>query len=254
MPSQDGYSKILLHWSLFKMNQRNEPDELVARAIISKLEKTPGISFAECARKARALGRIRLAIDLLERETSAQLQIPLLLEFGKEDLALSKAIASGNADLVYDVILHLRSKMSSADFLMKIRSSKEVFALFIKYCKELNPKSLRDLFFQEDWRTDEGMTFVPEAFYEELTTTERLAALQNAAERFEGAKDEFNRKITEDQIKLIRQQMKLEEKFGKSYRNLTVHQTLASLLQDQYYKLADEFKKDFQVCNFSAYL
>lgn len=239
--------RILLNWSSFKMNQRNEPDELVAKAIIAKLEKTPGISFAECARKARALGRMRLAIDLLERETSAVLQIPLLLEFGKEDLALNKAILSGNSDLVYDVILHLKSKMNSGDFLMKIRGNKEVFALFIKYSKQLNPQILRGLFFQEDWHTEEGLTFAPEAFYENLTTSERLTALQNALERFERAKDDFNRKVTEDQIKLIRQQMKLEEKFNKNYLSLTVHQTLESLLQDQYYKLADEFKKDFQV-------
>ena len=57
------------------MNQRNESDEVLAKAIIAKLEKTPGIPFAECARNARALGRVRLAVELLERETSAQLQV-----------------------------------------------------------------------------------------------------------------------------------------------------------------------------------
>ncbi|XP_055354396.1 vacuolar protein sorting-associated protein 16 homolog [Paramacrobiotus metropolitanus] len=249
LPVQEGFAKILLHWSLFKMNQRNEPDEAVARAIIGKLAKTPGISFAECARKARSLGRNKLAMDLLEHETSAQLQIPLLLELGREEVALTKAIASGNSDLVYDVILHLKAKMTAAEFLMKIRSSKEVFALFIKYCKELNPGQLRDLFVQEDWRTDEGLTFVPEAFFEKLSPAERLAALQSAMERFEHGRDEFNKKITEDQIKLIKQQNKLEEKFNRGYTGLTVHQTLELLLNDGFYKMADDLKKDFQIAD-----
>lgn len=228
------------------MNQRNESDEDVARAIIGKLEKTPGISFAECARNARALGRLSLAVELLEREPSAQLQVPLLLEFGKDELALSKAIQSGNSDLVYDVILYLKSKLGTAEFLMRIRSNREVFALFVKYCKEFNPKLLRDLFIQEDWRSEEAFTFIPESF-EALSVPEQLSALQNAVERFDHAKDDFNKKITEDQIKLIRHQVKLEEKFAKKFVGLTVHKTLEALLQDSQWKLAEEFKKDYQM-------
>ena len=162
-------------------------------------------------------------------------------------MALSKAILSGNSDLVYDVILHLKQRLGAAEFLMRIRNNREVFALFVKYCREINPKMLRDLFIQEDWHSEEAFTFIPES-YEALSVAEQITALQNAAERFDHAKDEFNKKVTEDQIKLTRHQMKLEEKFpARKFVGLTVQRTLKSLLHDQSFKLADEFKKDYQI-------
>lgn len=39
------------------------------------------------------------------------LQVPLLLSIGEEDTALTKAIESGDTDLVYLVLLHILQKV-----------------------------------------------------------------------------------------------------------------------------------------------
>jgi Vps16, C-terminal region len=44
-----------------------------------------------------------------------------IFQLEEESSALSKALASGDRDLAYSVILHLRKKLSSTDFHMMIR-------------------------------------------------------------------------------------------------------------------------------------
>lgn len=44
------------------------------------------------------------------------LQIPLLLKFQKDDIALKKAVESGNTDLIYMVLLHMQSYMPLGKF------------------------------------------------------------------------------------------------------------------------------------------
>lgn len=53
---------------------------------------------------------------MIDYEPKAQLQVPLLLRLGEEQAALKKAVESGNTDLVYTVILHLREHMPLSDF------------------------------------------------------------------------------------------------------------------------------------------
>lgn len=56
------------------------------------------------------------SFQLIDYEPKAQLQVPLLLRLGEEQVALNKAVESGNTDLVYTVILHLREHMPLSDF------------------------------------------------------------------------------------------------------------------------------------------
>jgi hypothetical protein len=57
-----------------------------------------------------------LLLQLMDYEPRARLQIPLLLRLGENLPALVKAIESGNTDLVYTVLLHLRENMPLGDF------------------------------------------------------------------------------------------------------------------------------------------
>jgi hypothetical protein len=52
----------------------------------------------------------------MDYECSANLQVPLLLRLGEDRPALVKAIESGNTDLVYTVLLHLRENMPLGEF------------------------------------------------------------------------------------------------------------------------------------------
>jgi hypothetical protein len=57
-----------------------------------------------------------IIMQLMDYEPRARLQIPLLLRLGENLPALVKAIESGNTDLVYTVLLHLRENMPLGDF------------------------------------------------------------------------------------------------------------------------------------------
>lgn len=63
------------------------------------------------------LSQLYLCIfQLIDYEPRAHQQVPLLLTLGEERAALHKAVQSGNTDLVYTVILHLRENMTLGDF------------------------------------------------------------------------------------------------------------------------------------------
>lgn len=55
-------------------------------------------------------------LQLMDYEPSASLQVPLLLRLGEDRPALVKAIESGDTDLVYTVLLHLRENMPLGEF------------------------------------------------------------------------------------------------------------------------------------------
>ena len=71
----------------------------MARTIAQKLGDTPGVSYSEIANRAIEWGRTELAIRLLDFEPKAAEQVPLLMKMKKDQLALSKAIESGDTDL-----------------------------------------------------------------------------------------------------------------------------------------------------------
>ncbi len=86
----------------------DEVDEKVLGAkIVDKLSSCPGISFSRIATTAFHSGRRGLATMLLEYEPRATDQVPLLISMKEDELALRKAIDSGDTDLVYLAILHI---------------------------------------------------------------------------------------------------------------------------------------------------
>ena len=123
LSSKLGRSRVLAHWACYKVTARHsdEDDKSVANAIRQKLGNHPQISYCDIAAKAAECGKKDLAIRLLENETSVGKQVPLLVTLGQESQALTRALGSGDRDLAYSVILHLRKNLPSTDFHMLIR-------------------------------------------------------------------------------------------------------------------------------------
>ena len=89
-----------------------------------------------------------VSVDAKERSL---VSIPKLENvLGQEASALSKALNSGNRDLAYSVILHLRKNNPSYDFHMLIRKSRLGKVLYESYCAAHDPESLQDWYQQED--------------------------------------------------------------------------------------------------------
>jgi len=104
MPEDKGPSRILSHWACYKVQQSNVSDDATAQSIRNKLKNARGVSYANIAEKAVECGRKDLAIKLLEFERRPSEQVRLLSKLGKHQLAVEKAVSSGNTDLAYSAI------------------------------------------------------------------------------------------------------------------------------------------------------
>ncbi|XP_073199223.1 vacuolar protein sorting-associated protein 16 homolog isoform X2 [Lepidochelys kempii] len=145
-----GVSRILAHWACYKVQQKDKSDEEVAHAVNQKLGDTPGISYSEIAARAYDCGRTELAIKLLEYEPRSGEQVPLLLKMKKSQLALNKAIESGDTDLVYTVVLHLKNELNRGTFFMTLQKQPVALSLYRQFCKHQELETLKDLYNQDD--------------------------------------------------------------------------------------------------------
>ncbi|XP_054247660.1 vacuolar protein sorting-associated protein 16 homolog isoform X2 [Indicator indicator] len=241
-----GVSRILAHWACYKVQQKDKSDEEVAQAINQKLGDTPGISYSEIAARAYDCGRTELAIKLLEYEPRSGEQVPLLLKMKRSKLALSKAIESGDTDLVYTVVLHLKNELTRGTFFMTLQNQPVALSLYRQFCKHQERETLKDLYNQDDNHQELG-NFHVHSSYSEKRIEGRVGALQNALDEYYKAKNEFAAKATEDQIKLLRLQRHLQEDFDKPYLDLSLHDTVSNLILDGHHKRAEQLYREFKI-------
>uniref|UniRef100_A0A8B9HT94 Vacuolar protein sorting-associated protein 16 homolog n=1 Tax=Astyanax mexicanus TaxID=7994 RepID=A0A8B9HT94_ASTMX len=245
-PEYQGVSRVLKHWACCKVQQKEESDEVIARTISLKLGEAAGISYSEIATKAYECGRTELAIKLLEFEPRSGEQVPLLLKMKRSQLALSKAIESGDTDLVYTVVTYLKNEMNRGDFFMTLRNQPVALSLYRQFCKHQEQDTLKDLFNQDDDHQELGNFYV-KASYKEKRLEARVAHLQSAVDEYNKAKNEFAAKTTEEEMRLLRFQKKLEEEKGESLVGFSLHDTLRTLLAVGLHKHAEQLYKDFKV-------
>ncbi|XP_041937037.1 vacuolar protein sorting-associated protein 16 homolog [Alosa sapidissima] len=246
IPEYQGVSRVLKHWACCKVQQKEEADEVVARAVSIKLGEATGISYSEIATKAYECGRTELAIKLLEFEPRSGEQVPLLLKMKRSQLALSKAIESGDTDLVYTVVTYLKNEMNRGDFFMTLRNQPVALSLYRQFCKHQEQNTLKDLFNQDDDHQELGNFYV-KASYKEKRLEARLSLLQSAVDEYNKAKNEFAAKATEDEMRLLRFQKRLEDDKGEHLMGLSLQATLQVLLSIGLHKQAEQLYKDFRV-------
>lgn len=245
-PEYQGVSRVLKHWACYKVQQKEESDEVIAKSVSVKLADAAGISYSEIATKAYESGRTELAIKLLEFEPRSGEQVPLLLKMKKSPLALSKAIESGDTDLVYTVVMYLKNELNRGDFFMMLRNQPVALSLYKQFCKHQEQGTLKDLFNQDDDHEELGNFYV-KASYKEQRLEARIALLQSAVDEYYKAKNEFSAKTTEDEMRLLRFQRKLEEEKGEPLVGFSLHDTLTTLLSVGLHKQAEQIYKDFRV-------
>ncbi|XP_061439573.1 vacuolar protein sorting-associated protein 16 homolog isoform X2 [Rhineura floridana] len=241
-----GISRILAHWACYKVQQKDKSDEEVAQAINQKLGDTPGISYSEIAARAYDCGRTELAIKLVEYEPQSGKQVPLLLRMKKSQLALDKAIESGDTDLVYTVVLQLKNDFGRGDFFMILQKQPVALSLYRQFCKYQELDTLKVLYNQDDNHQELGNFHVRTSYASDKIDS-RLASLQNAVDEYYKAKNEFAAKATEDQIKLLREQQRLQANFDKPYLDYSLHDTVYNLILDGHQKQAEQLYRDFKI-------
>ncbi|XP_075464963.1 vacuolar protein sorting-associated protein 16 homolog isoform X2 [Ascaphus truei] len=242
-----GVSRILAHWACYKVQQKEKSDEEVAQAINQKLGDTPGISYSEIASKACDCGRTELAIKLLEYEPRSGEQVPLLLKMKRSKLALSKAIESGDTDLVYTVVSYLKNELNRGEFFMTLQNQPVALSLYRQFCKHQELETLKDLYNQDDDHQELGNFHVRASYGTDMSIEGRVAALQNAVDEYNKAKNELAAKATEDQIKLLRKQRELQDQMDKPYLDNSLHDTVYNLILDGMQKKAEQLYKEFKI-------
>uniref|UniRef100_A0A8C9XYI8 Vacuolar protein sorting-associated protein 16 homolog n=1 Tax=Sander lucioperca TaxID=283035 RepID=A0A8C9XYI8_SANLU len=246
IPDYQGVSRVLKHWASCKVQQKDLSDEAIARAVCVKVGDSPGVSYSHIAAKAYECGRPELAIKLLDFEARSGEQVPLLLKMKRSQLALSKAVESGDTDLVYTVVTYLKSEMNRGDFFMTLRNQPVALSLYRQFCKLQEQETLKDLYNQDDDHQELANYYVT-ASYREKRLESRLSLLQTAVDEYNKAKNEFSAKATEEEMRLLRFQRKLDDEKGAGLLGLSLQATMEALLALGLHKQAEQLYRDFRV-------
>ncbi|KAI9312452.1 Vps16, C-terminal region-domain-containing protein [Dichotomocladium elegans] len=239
--------KILVHWACAKIKSSTEDEETICRMIVEKLNKKPGLSYAEIAKTAYNSGQTRLATKLLDYEPRAADQVPLLISMQEDDTALVKAIESGDTDLVYLVIFHLKRKLSLGEFFRMINNKPLACSLLEVYCKEQDKQLLRDFYYQDDRRVESANIILKEGFEEE-DIAERISKLKIASKTYQDEKERaFEVKVTDETIKLLQLQTQLEKDTHQPFAGLSVSETIYKCTVLGQHAKASKARNDFKV-------
>ncbi|KAI1464741.1 vacuolar protein sorting-associated protein 16 [Daldinia caldariorum] len=240
--------RIFVHWASAKVRIGTEDEETICRMVVEKLSGKPGISFEAIARAAYDEGRGRLATELLNHEPRAGRQVPLLLSMEEDEIALDKAIESGDSDLILFVLLHLKKKLPLASFFRVINARPTATAL-VESSAALEDDSalLKDLYYQDDRRVDGAGVFVGEALRQPdaRTAGDKIAL---AAKLLADAKENhFELAALKEAAQLLRTQEALDRDLTDTFTGLSVNETLFKLIRLGYHNKAKKIQSEFKV-------
>jgi len=241
--------KVYIHWASQKVRTSSEDEDTICRLIVTKLNNKHGISFESIARAAYDEGRSHLATELLNFEPRAGKQVPLLLSMEEDEIALDKAIESGDTDLVFFVLLHLKKKLPLASFFRVINNRPVATALVESSARAQDKELLKDLYYQDDRRLDSSNLLLSEALQQTALQT-KIDKLKLSTRLLSDSKDPTavlqSKSLTEAQ-----QLLKLQDAYDKDldggFTGLSVNETIYKLVKSGYGKRAAKVQSEFKV-------
>ena len=245
-------NRIYVHWASQKVKGSSADDDSIRETIVERLRGKHGVSFETIARAAYDEGRGHLATSLLNHEPRAGKQVPLLLNMEEDDIALSKAIDSGDTDLLFFVLLHLRQKLPLASFLRSLSEKPLAGALVESSAKLQDTELLKDMYYQDD-RPIDGSNLLLEEAMQQPQGQAVVDKLKLAARLLTDSKDPAAVMQTKA-LSEASQLLKMQEAFDKdvsdssgSFVGMSVNETMFRLIQSGYSKRAAKVQSDFKV-------
>ncbi|KXS16595.1 hypothetical protein M427DRAFT_110909 [Gonapodya prolifera JEL478] len=249
--------RVIVHWARTKIRRAKENEETLTKLIVDRIasvsEQYPGLSYADIAKEAFRVGMTTLATTLLDFEPHSSHTVPLLLAMGSDSLALSKAVASGDTDLVNLVLLHLRRKLSAAEFFRSVASEPAAARRLEVYARrqwEVGGEDaglLKDFYYQDDRRGEGADVLVAESL-RGTDSAVRIPLLRAALKLYSEDKElAFEARATEEEIRLIQVQESLEKEFGRPFLDATISDTVYRLLVMGQASRAQKIRADFKV-------
>ncbi|KAF1779361.1 WD40-repeat-containing domain [Phytophthora cactorum] len=250
--------RVLVHWACEKVKAATSSDvsdeELVA-LVRKKLKNATLVSYADIANCAERVNRRRLATMFLDLEENASDQVPLLLSMGEFELALRKSLESNNTDLIYMTLFHLERTLPSMDEFRYVLNREPMYAeavnLMLLYYRATKSSGSPALWTDVASAENDLLLSFKSTDVEEKTT-----ALKDATTKYTNAKLPSHAKLTEEQVELLQEQGKLEEKPENVKRRKLVGQSISNtmklLLRDSKYEpkllpVVAAFAKKFKV-------
>ncbi|KAG9502434.1 hypothetical protein J7337_005261 [Fusarium musae] len=240
--------RIYVHWASCKVRVGGEDDDTICRLIVERLSGKPGISFEEIARAAYQEGRGRLATELLNHEPRGGRQVPLLLSMEEDELALDKAVESGDTDLILSVLLQLKKKLPLAAFFRVINARPTATSLVEALAMEEGDNTLlKDLYYQDDRREDGANVFIRESLKQPdaRTASDKLAL---AAKLLVDSKESaFEVHALKEATTLLRMQEAFDRDLTDTFTGLSVNETMFKLIRLGYHGRAKKIQSEFKV-------
>lgn len=240
--------RIYVHWASAKVRLGAEDDDSICQMVVEKLAGKPGISFEAIARAAYDEGRGRLATELLNHEPRAGRQVPLLLSMEEDEIALDKAIESGDSDLIFFVLLQLKKKLPLASFFRVINDRAAASALVESSAAlEGDNALLKDMYYQDDRRVDGAGIFIREALQQPDVRTAGDKLTLAAKLLSDSRETSFELSALKEAHALLKMQEAFDRDFGDSFTGLSVNETLFKLIRLGYQNKAKKIQSEFKV-------
>ena len=241
--------RVYIHWASQKVRTSTADEDTICDTVVQKLEDKQGVSFEIIARAAYDEGRRPLATQLLNHEPRAGKQVPLLLSMGEDDIALDKAIESGDTDLVYFVLLQMKGKLPLASFFRMLSSRPLALALVEASAASNDTSLLKDLYYQDDRPIQSSNLILGEAL-DQTSIQQAIEKLKIAHRTLTESKDptgvQHQKNMGEAQ-QLLKVQEGLSKDLDASYIGLSLHETMHQLIRTGYTKRAAKLQSDFKV-------
>lgn len=248
-------NKVYVHWASQKVRNSTADEDAICGAVVTKLANRRGISFEHIARAAYDEGRSHLATELLNHESRGGKQVPLLLSMSEDELALDKAIASGDTDLVFFVLLHLKKTLPLASFFRLLTNRPLATALVESSAHDQDQSLLKDLYYQDDRRLDGANLLFSDALAQTAHQTKsdklKLAAKLLADNTKDATVSLYHKSLQEAQA-LVRLQASLDNDLHggeKVYTGISLNATLHRLIFTSHGKRANKIASDFRVAD-----
>ncbi|KIX08743.1 uncharacterized protein Z518_03400 [Rhinocladiella mackenziei CBS 650.93] len=245
-------NRIYVHWASQKVRGSSADDDSMREMVVDRLRGKHGISFETIARAAYDEGRSHLATTLLNHEPRAGRQVPLLLNMEEDEIALNKAIESGDPDLVFFVLLHLKKTLPLAAFLRTISNKPVAAALVESSARAQDKELLKDLYYQDD-RPVEGSNLLLEEAMQQSQVQAVIDKLKLAARLLTDAKNPtavFHTKALAEAGQLLKMQEAWDKDMTDSSGSsvgLSVNETMFRLIQSGHSKRAAKVQSEFRV-------
>ncbi|CAK4660531.1 unnamed protein product [Aphanomyces euteiches] len=235
--------RVLVHWACEKVKSSFETDpsgipmtdEAIVSMVRKKLKDATLVSYSEIASCAERAGRHRLATMLLDLEENSSDQVPLLLSMGEYELALRKSLESSNTDLIYLTLFHMERTMPPDHFRRVLHSEPqyaEAIHLLSSFYIATKAESTK---LENIWHEVSSANYDVLTSFVEPNTDEKLKKLKEAMAKYNSAKLPINAKLTEEQIDLLVEQRKLDEKASAgpyTYVGMSLSDTIRHLCMD----------------------